>query len=61
MAVSPTAKKLESQEGAWVCALSATQGILRGSSQQPPVSYQFLHLEAGQEEESVVGFGTELF
>lgn len=38
MVVGPTAKKLESQEGAWVCELSATQGILPGSSQQAPVS-----------------------
>lgn len=34
MAVIPTAKKFESQKGAWVYTLSAMQGILPGFSQQ---------------------------
>lgn len=50
MVVGPIAKKLEIQEGAWVCELSATQGILLGLASR--LLYQFPHLEAGQEEES---------
>lgn len=59
MAIGPTAKKLESQEGAWICALSATQAFYLGPASR--LLSEFLHLEARQKEEAVVGSGTELF
>lgn len=41
--------------GAGACVLAAPQGILPGPSQQTPTSSHFLHLDARQEEELVVG------